>query len=731
DQMLQSWQKKYYPSYTPPASLGGTAQQSGGSASGSTASQGSAAYQAAIKAGVPAGELTTGMSDSQIQSAVKDRAQATELAQKYGVQDYNTKSTTAIWTELQVKSKYFAQKYEIKQNPTQDDLKNADYQAKLKAAMDADKYGIAAPSASDWTDKTKYKAFTDIVELAKTMEKAGYSNDDIKSTVQQKTFTPTQPTSGFDNWGTITTSKDGSGWVSDGDKWICTNCLESKTVDSSLIAKGYIPPTGAKPGLSANVKLDGVDHVVVYASDGKWYCTDCSSKYTGRGAAMTSEQREAALKEANDRISYQNQLKNIGAKESEYVGKNYDSSELKNMLDRRNALHSVSGNPSEWYTACQGEACKSMSLKMDSSGNIYGEWGRDAKYGGGTDKIVLDRYKLSTDSKLKPGSDCTSDKPCDASTLYQEGNAIIDQKTGQRWNAVGVEYGGKVDGKDKTYKTMAECEAAAGKGKCGARSKGMMNEEHYYWAPTSWSDFILNGGPATSAYRSISSMIPGADDWTGAKAYLDKFFDLEKATTVDVCRATQDISEAGVALSVSGSTIPTAHIQAQRFSISPCKGLSDPMLSSCLTNRSLTSAKDHYFVYRVTGKVIPKDCDMEFQIYMHTPSGKVALYESNRVLDQGAPAFDLTGANAYVLNESESEIGFEKVCIEFKKGQTCLLIGAGNGNELCNTVYDSGTDVGGLTQIALSTEELEDAGYSSTSSSSGASTSSTTEGRTF
>ncbi|MBW2964362.1 hypothetical protein KY363_02785, partial [Candidatus Woesearchaeota archaeon] len=93
DQMLELYRKTVYPNYNPQSSGGTSAQQSG-----STASQGSTAYQAAIKAGVPAAELTTGMSDSQIQSAVKDRAQATELAQKYGVQDYNTKSTTAIWT---------------------------------------------------------------------------------------------------------------------------------------------------------------------------------------------------------------------------------------------------------------------------------------------------------------------------------------------------------------------------------------------------------------------------------------------------------------------------------------------------------------------------------------------------------------------------------------------------------------------------------------------------------
>ena len=164
---------------------------------------------------------------------------------------------------------------------------------------------------------------------------------------------------------------------------------------------------------------------------------------------------------------------------------------------------------------------------------------------------------------------------------------------------------------------------------------------------------------------------------------LDRYFNLEKLVTEDLCSTFYEIPNKGVGISPLGSRIPTAHIQAQKFQVCPCVGLGGEQRVRCLQNQSMT--EECYWVYRITGKVVPKDCDMEFNIYLDDKK----IYRTDRKAEKGAPTFDLTGGGALVTSDRELD-EYDTVCLKFEKGADCLWVM--DGNKLCNEIYESGDE---------------------------------------
>ncbi|MBW2997113.1 hypothetical protein KY349_02095 [Candidatus Woesearchaeota archaeon] len=320
---------------------------------------------------------------------------------------------------------------------------------------------------------------------------------------------------------------------------------------------------------------------------------------------------------------------------------------------RREAFSSLSGNPNEWYTACSETTCGKLTDIHSENGNIY------AKLEDGT------LHRIG-DWKSPDCPDCTAEQ------MFQEGNAIVNENTGERLESEGIEYR---DSEGNRYDSCPEEKT------CTASPKGQ-SSPHYYWTPNSWMDF-LRGGPATQFARSLSSVIPGAADLTGARPWLDRYFNLEKFTTVDFCDpGTSRFASKGVGVSPYGSGIPTVHIQAQRFYVCPCTGLSGAALTACQQN---ASAQGCYPVYRITGKLVPKDCTFKFNIHLGEPSTANQVYDKPRIAEQGGLPFDIIGANSLIIT-NPGIADFDKVCIKFDEGDDCLALDNG---KICNRVYDT------------------------------------------
>ena len=366
--------------------------------------------------------------------------------------------------------------------------------------------------------------------------------------------------------------------------------------------------------------------------------------------------------------------------------------ELQNMVMRRKAFHSISGNVNEWYSACSAEGCGKLTNIHSEGGQIYAEVGGD---------------------KVPVGDWTSPDCPdCTDQQLFQEGNAIVNKNTGERLESEGIEY------RDSEGNKYDAC--PAGK-TCIAKPKGQSSTD-YYWTPNSWMDF-LRGGPATQFARSLASVIPGASDLTGTKGWLDRYFSLEKFTTVDFCDpGTSRFASKGVGISPYGSGIPTVHIQAQRFDVCPCAGLSGEALTACRTNQSIEDAESNcYPVYRITGKLVPKDCTFKFNIHLGEPSAANKIYESQRIAEQGGLPFDFIGANSLVITNPDVP-AFDKVCIKFEEGGDCLALDDG---KICNKVYDTQDEK----VLQVPTEAQEEAGeYNTVGGEGGPRTSSTTDG---
>jgi hypothetical protein len=408
------------------------------------------------------------------------------------------------------------------------------------------------------------------------------------------------------------------------------------------------------------------------------------------------------------------------------------TNQLRTYAARRQRYTSITGNPNEWYSACAEATCGPMEIEIElETGNIYAAFDREGE--------ERDRVELPYDcptctvTNLQSGGDedapltsCT-DGVCSAEVMFAEGMTVVDRNTGQGYDAQGVEYRGvDTEGNPQTYDTREACEEAGSRG-CSVRPKPL-KAEHYYWAPTSWTDFF-RGGPATQAYRSLSSIISPYVDWPAMekwRGWLDRYFSLEQWTTIDACSVGPASPHGGVGYSPYGGTIPTATIQAQRFMVTPCLDLEGAARTRCLENRSLNTSQDYYFIYRVTGRVIPRDCGMKFNIYLDSQP----LYGSERIAEQGAPVFDLSGANAIVTAPTGAE--YSTVCIKFSDEgamRACIRTrGTWGSPEVCNKVYESGDPA--VTQKAV---EDDSAGGGATMSAEegGPETSSNREGCTL
>jgi hypothetical protein len=391
---------------------------------------------------------------------------------------------------------------------------------------------------------------------------------------------------------------------------------------------------------------------------------------------------------------------------------------------------SVAGNPNEWYTACPDDgACEPMRVMVNSQGDISAvvvdEDGERVEGPNTAATLPFACPSCDQTAFARCGSDAGT---CGTDVLLAEGNVLVDQRTGQGFRSEGVRYTVGEGDSAHTYETLAQCTAAhntAERCRSGARQRGL-EAEHYYWSPSSWTDF-LRGGPGTQMYRSISSLIPESariPELVKWEQVLDTYFNIEQWTIEDLCSGIAPTA-AGVGYSPVSNGIPTATIQAQGFKVEPCKGLESAARDRCLQNRSTTklkldSTQDYYYIYRVTGKLIPKDCEMKFNIYLDD----VALYDTERVAQKGAPPFDLSGVGALVTGPQKK--WFNKVCIKFADdwlNSACIKSeGKWGQPEICNKVYVSDDD--DVTQHAVE-EEGAGAGDGISYSEGGPTTSST------
>ncbi len=177
-------------------------------------------------------------------------------------------------------------------------------------------------------------------------------------------------------------------------------------------------------------------------------------------------------------------------------------------------------------------------------------------------------------------------------------------------------------------------------------------------------------------------------------AFWDRYFNFESLVTTSFCEAVHSVEARGVGISPYGSGMPTAMIQAQKWKVMPCNDLSGGARSSCLRNQSLTEAKDYFWVYRITGKLIPKDCGMQFNIYLQGDGTEKKIFETTRKADRGSVPFDLSGPNAIVTKNKELP-EYDKICIRFENDISNCFMHASpfdKNKALCNKVYDTGEE---------------------------------------
>jgi len=560
---------------------------------------------------------------------------------------------------------------------------------------------------------------------------------------------------------------DGQTWMSTTNpdtmehEWVCVDC--------GTPAAGLTPPPLTPEGDGVDVVGDftttehgGETYDWTFGADGNWHCTsdNCRSgeqtTATG-GFDWTDEDDVAALGREVERrnelirdLAGQTNQWNQPVTAESVRENHYSVQELDTMYNRRNNLLSMTGNPNEINTRCSESDCGSGYLTVNEDGRLTvvfpeqdapgTEEGETSPTRTGLDFVVTDYDAWDEDGNLLTGDACGEDG-CSGAELLCEGCALVDDE-GRRWISRGPQF---VDEDGDVIEGIDSAEECARRSGCTVEHQGMEDEQtHYYWAPRTWSDFLTSGGPAVQAYRSISSLIPRDVGYlpytTKARAYLDRYFNLDQWTQIDACQPQlAGVYDNGVALSPYGSGIPTAMIQGHRFKVSPCaalEGISDEAYANCVANLSFESGNDYYYVYRLTGKVIPKDCDMEFNIVLYGdahPEGKV-VYSEPRIAEQGAPPFDFTGANALVTSSKTHPL-YETVCIKFYGEDMGICFRTEEYSwdedyEVCNTIAegDEGENIQTVVVDEETGEVITDIDEDDDDDDDAPTTSSTTEG---
>lgn len=328
----------------------------------------------------------------------------------------------------------------------------------------------------------------------------------------------------------------------------------------------------------------------------------------------------------------------------------------------------------EVFSVCEGGKCSNLDAYIGQDGKLV------------FDMDVTDASGKSQYVSVEAGGwecvSCTScgsagQLPCTSEDMFGEGAKWKNTETGEELVSEGVEACGKEEG-------------------CVNKPKGFTTEGNRYWAPNTWADWIF-GGPAVMGMKSFSRLVVDWKDvfgdwYTKWSAFLDRYFNLERLVTESFCEAVHSVEARGVGISPYGSGTPTAMIQAQKWKVEPCVDLGGDARRTCLRNQSLTDDRDFYWVYRITGKLIPKDCGMKFNIYLEGDDEKKKLYETVREAKRGSYPFDLSGANAIVTSKKDLP-EYDKVCIRFESDISDCFMHASPFDtqaKLCNKVYESG-----------------------------------------
>ncbi|HII71801.1 TPA: hypothetical protein HA265_03535, partial [Candidatus Woesearchaeota archaeon] len=476
------------------------------------------------------------------------------------------------------------------------------------------------------------------------------------------------------------------------------NCLDASEGPTS--AKE--PPAGLDP-TKLKVGQEQTSSGLTWRWDGTtWVCTDakCPVKKDAYDPKKVKEIMDKSRKEYETWEPVIKEAKRYGGldkKQFDELVKDRKLEDLKTITNFGKKVETIGLKPQEVATYCDTKTaqCTKAELGINTDPAKGGEIIYKATVAGKEVTPWSGFYCPSCIQETKDKSGDTAGKVCaNAKTggcteaeMFAEGQVVFkgteeNPYVSEGWKPYTIE-----GSKEKTeYQTIQACRDAAGtkdKGKCKGGPEGY-KQVHYYWSPGTITDF-LQGGPATNIMRGFGTLFPKWQDPFGWGSKLDTYFNLETILISRPCLAAHG-QEGKVGISPAASGIPTVTIQAVKTKVQPCEGLSGAPKAACMEENGLTGSRSYYWQYRITGKVVPKDCDMEFNIQLDGTN----MYNTNRELDQGEAPFDLTGANAIVTSNEDIPNNADKICVVFSEAlHGCIFSNApSNKKEICNTIFE-------------------------------------------